>query len=198
MSDSVDIESKVVSIADFANKRKTKSDTPNPLADPNMRVLAFGQGRQDQDTRLNSRYSREYAGIGIPHSSALYDESEMMFGDRTVAETLESFEKMDPQESRNLRSSMEQRLLRARTQFITTNISNGDKRREEIRSLADHTWGIASEQEMPELKDEVSRLLVDTFGPSRAGKILERMSTVSNIQREQDKSKVKKTFRVIK
>lgn len=189
-----DTDIKIIDISDLAARREVRS-VANPLKDPNVKVVARGVDFE------SGRKPKIYNGIEIPNSAALYNEDQLRFGGKPVREVLANVSldsEMPGQTVREFISSMGKRLLAARSTYIFTNVKNPDRRAEEVRKLADHTWGIANEENIPGLKDDIIRLLTDTFGPSRAGKILERMSSISRIQTTNERKSRKALFRVIK
>ena len=158
---------------------------------------------------LTKPEDRLFHGVTIPSYADLYDISAVkVFG-------------ISPQDllpktgadhnDHPITELMEGQLFWGRALCIAHDLPTRDAKEHALRYLAEYTWDIAQQMQSEALKEKISQMLQDAFGVGRAGKILERMSTVSKIGKAQEEvtceipklptkksDAAKKGFRVIK
>lgn len=160
----------------------------------NGRIIKFPSFQQTPETEEKPSASSSTMGseadaiheiIVIPSISALYKEDQITYNGKPISRIKAALADNDPEMElslNNLRETLELNLFAARFLYIKEHVEAIDKRKKEYRRLAEHTWEKAEELGSEQIKEFISVMLQNTFGTVRAGKILKRFSTQSQIQ----------------
>ncbi len=169
--------------------RARQHKVPDEGERANVTDLTTARRRGRLDLYLPREERGVYNGVQIPSRDALYDESVMRIGEKTVADvTTEYQEREYPNDSIRNEAllSLQERLFIARSQYIAGNLGRS-RRQPAMIELANYTWGVGREDGLPGLKGIVATKLIDMYGVQTAEQIQAALKLLDTIYENEKK-----------
>lgn len=157
---------------------RTKSFSASSQADTPQLTIPKEDRNKDWFTKPEERM---FHGVTIPTLHDIYDVSQVkIFG--ISADEFLSQAGTDRADS-SFTELIETQLFWGRMVCISHDVTDRTSRDNALRYLAEYTWDVAGQMQSDTLKEKIAQMLQHAFGVGRAGKILERLSTISNIDK---------------